>query len=204
MIRLYDNIDWKKGGGLVPAIVQHSVTGRILMLGYMNAKALAETQASELVTFYSRSRNCLWTKGETSGNRLKLRNIELDCDSDTLLLQATPAGPPCHLEKSSCFDRDAELPGFGFVGQLETIIKDRMKDQPSESYTAQLMNAGVQRIAQKIGEEGVEVALAAMKKDRKEIISEAADLIYHVLVLLNHQGLSFADVAQQLETRHCG
>ncbi len=204
MNRLYDNIDWKKSRGLVPAIVQHAVTGRILMLGYMNAKALAETQASELVTFYSRSRNCLWTKGETSGNRLKLRNIELDCDSDTLLLQATPTGPTCHLEKSSCFDRDAELPGFGFVGQLETIIKDRMKDQPSESYTAQLMNAGVQRIAQKIGEEGVEVALAAMKKDRKEIISEAADLIYHVLVLLIHKGLSFADVAQQLETRHCG
>ena len=204
MIGLYDNIDWKKGGGLVPAIVQHAVTGRVLMLGYMNAKALAETQASELVTFYSRSRNCLWTKGETSGNRLKLRNIELDCDSDTLLLQATPTGPTCHLEKSSCFDRDAELPGFGFVGQLETIIEDRMKHQPSESYTAQLVNAGVQRIAQKIGEEGVEVALAAMKKDRKEIISEAADLIYHVLVLLIHQGLSFADVAQQLETRHCG
>ena len=204
MIRLYDNIDWEKGGGLVPAIVQHAVTGRVLMLGYMNARALAETQASELVTFYSRSRNCLWTKGETSGNRLKLRNIELDCDGDTLLVQATPTGPTCHLEKSSCFDRDAELPGFGFVGQLETIIKDRMKDQPSESYTAQLMNAGVQRIAQKIGEEGVEVALAATKGDRQEIISEAADLIYHVLVLLNHQGLSFADVAQQLETRHCG
>ncbi len=204
MNRLYDNIDWKKGRGLVPAIVQHAVTGRILMLGYMNAKALAETQASELVTFYSRSRNCLWTKGETSGNRLKLRNIELDCDGDTLLVQATPTGPTCHLEKSSCFDPDAELPGFGFVGQLETIIKDRMKDQPSESYTAQLMNAGVQRIAQKIGEEGVEVALAATKGDRQEIISEAADLIYHVLVLLKHQGLSFADVAQQLETRHCG
>ncbi len=204
MNRLYDNIDWKKGRGLVPAIVQHAVTGRILMLGYMNAKALAETQASELVTFYSRSRNCLWTKGETSGNRLKLRNIELDCDGDTLLVQATPTGPTCHLEKSSCFDPDAELPGFGFVGQLETIIKDRMKDQPKESYTAQLINAGVQRIAQKIGEEGVEVALAATKGDRQEIISEVADLIYHVLVLLNHQGLSFADVAQQLETRHCG
>ncbi len=204
MIRLCENIDWEKGGGLVPAIVQHAVTGRVLMLGYMNARALAETQASELVTFYSRSRNCLWTKGETSGNRLKLRNIELDCDGDTLLVQATPTGPTCHLEKSSCFDRDAELPGFGFVGQLETIIKERMKDQPSGSYTAQLMNAGVQRIAQKIGEEGVEVALAATKGDRQEIISEAADLLYHVLVLLNHQGLSFADVAQQLETRHCG
>ena len=204
MTSLHDKIDWEKGNGLVPAIVQHVVTGRVLMLGYMNAEALAETQASQLVTFYSRSRKCLWTKGETSGNILKLRKIELDCDSDALLVKAAPSGPTCHLEKSSCFDRNDELPGFGFVGQLETIIKDRMKEQPSESYTAQLMNAGVQRIAQKIGEEGVEVALAAMKRDRKEIVCEAADLIYHVLVLLNHQGLNFADVAQELETRHRG
>ncbi len=204
MISLHDNIDWKKGNGLVPAIVQHAVTGRVLMLGYMNATALAETQASEWVTFYSRSRKCLWTKGETSGNRLKLRNIELDCDGDTILVQAHPTGPTCHLEKSSCFDHDAELPGFGFVGQLETIISERIKDQPGDSYTAQLAYAGVQRIAQKIGEEGVEVALAAMTGDRREIIGEAADLIYHVLVLLNHQRLSFADVAQQLATRHGG
>ncbi len=201
MTSLHDNIDWKKGDGLVPAIVQHAVTGRVLMLGYMNADALAATQSSELVTFYSRSRNCLWTKGETSGNKLELRDIELDCDGDALLVKATPTGPTCHLEKSSCFDHDAELPGFGFVGQLETIIEDRMKHQPSESYTAQLVNAGVQRIAQKIGEEGVEVALAATQGDPEEIIFETADLIYHVLVLLKHQGLNFADVAQQLEIR---
>ncbi len=204
MTSLHDQIDWEKGDGLVPAIVQHAVTGRVLMLGYMNAEALAKTQVSELVTFYSRSRNCLWTKGETSGNLLRLCKIELDCDGDALLVRAAPTGHTCHLEKASCFDRDTELPGFGFIGQLETIIRDRTKHQPSESYTAQLMNAGVQRIAQKIGEEGVEVALAAMKRDRKEIVSEAADLIYHVLVLLNHQGLSFADVAQELETRHRG
>ncbi|MCH6550310.1 MAG: bifunctional phosphoribosyl-AMP cyclohydrolase/phosphoribosyl-ATP diphosphatase HisIE [Proteobacteria bacterium] len=201
MTSLHDNIDWKKGDGLVPAIVQHAVTGRVLMLGYMNAEALAATQSSELVTFYSRSRNCLWTKGETSGNKLKLRDIELDCDGDALLVTAAPTGPTCHLEKSSCFDHDAELPGFGFVGQLETIIEDRMKHQPSGSYTAQLVNAGVQRIAQKIGEEGVEVALAATQGDPEEIICETADLIYHVLVLLKHQGLNFADVAQQLEIR---
>jgi len=201
MTSLHDNIDWKKGDGLVPAIVQHAVTGRVLMLGYMNADALTATQSSELVTFYSRSRNCLWTKGETSGNKLELRDIELDCDGDALLVKATPTGPTCHLEKSSCFDHDAELPGFGFVGQLETIIEDRMKHQPSESYTAQLVNAGVQRIAQKIGEEGVEVALAATQGDPEEIIFETADLIYHVLVLLKHQGLNFADVAQQLEIR---
>ncbi len=204
MNSLHDNIDWKKGDGLVPAIVQHAVTGRVLLLGYMNAEALAATQSSEFVTFYSRSRNCLWTKGETSGNKLKLRDIELDCDGDALLVTAAPTGPTCHLEKSSCFDYDTELPGFGFVGQLETIIEDRLKRQPSGSYTAQLLNAGVQRIAQKIGEEGVEVALAATKGDSKEIICEAADLIYHVLVLLKHQGLNFADVAQQLESRHRG
>ena len=202
MTSLNDNVDWKKNDGLVPAIVQHAVTGRVLMLGYMNAEALVETQLSKLVTFYSRSRNCLWTKGETSGNKLELREIELDCDGDTLLVTAVPTGPTCHLEKPSCFDRDAELPGFGFVGQLESIIINRMKNPSSESYTARLVNAGVQRIAQKVGEEGVEVALAAMKGDRKEIVSEAADLMYHVLVLLHHQDLSFSDVARQLEGRH--
>lgn len=202
MTLLRNDIDWKKGDGLVPAIVQHAVTGRVLMLGYMNDEALAETQTSGLVTFYSRSRNRLWTKGETSGNKLQLRDIELDCDGDTLLVTAIPAGPTCHLERNSCFDRDVELPGFGFIGQLESIIKDRMKHQASESYTTQLMNAGVLRIAQKIGEEGVEVALAATTGDHEEIICETADLLYHVLVLLHHQELNFSDIAQQLERRH--
>lgn len=204
MTSLHDSVDWKKNDGLVPAIVQHAVTGRVLMLGYMNAEALLETQSSKLVTFYSRSRKRLWTKGETSGNKLELRKIELDCDCDTLLVTAAPTGPTCHLEKTSCFDRDAELPGFGFVGQLESIILDRLRNQAGESYTARLANAGVQRIAQKVGEEGVEVALAGMKGDRKELVSEVADLIYHVLVLLSYQGLNFADVAQQLESRHRG
>jgi phosphoribosyl-ATP pyrophosphohydrolase/phosphoribosyl-AMP cyclohydrolase len=197
-----DAIDWDKGDGLVPAIVQHGITGRVLMLGYMNAEALAATQTTGFVTFYSRSRKCLWTKGETSGNKLELSAIELDCDGDTLLVTAIPAGPTCHLERNSCFDRDVELPGFGFIGQLESIIKDRMENPGNESYTAQLINAGVHRIAQKIGEEGVEVALAATKGDHKEITSEAADLIYHVLVLLKQQGLDFADVAQRLQSRH--
>jgi phosphoribosyl-ATP pyrophosphohydrolase/phosphoribosyl-AMP cyclohydrolase len=201
---LNDSVDWNKNDGLVPAIVQHAVTGRVLMLGDMNGEALAETQTSGLLTLYSRSRNRLWTKGETSGNELALHDIELDCDGDTFLVTAMPAGPTCHLGKTSCFDRDAGLPGFGFVGQLESIILDRLRNQASESYTAQLAKAGVQRIAQKVGEEGVEVALAGMKGDRKELISEAADLIYHVLVLLNYQGLNFADVAEQLESRHRG
>jgi phosphoribosyl-ATP pyrophosphohydrolase/phosphoribosyl-AMP cyclohydrolase len=197
-----DKLDWAKNDGLIPAIVQHAVSGRVLMLGYMNAEALAETLSKELVTFYSRSRNCLWTKGETSGNRLELRAIDVDCDADTLLVQATPTGPTCHLGKSSCFDSDAEQAGFGFVGQLEAIIDDRIKNQPADSYTTQLIDAGAQRLAQKIGEEGVELALAAMQEDRREVVSEAADLLYHVLVLLQQQGLRFADVADELEDRH--
>lgn len=201
MTPLHEDIDWQKGDGLIPAIVQHAITGRILMLGYMNADALAETQSSGQVTFYSRSRNRLWTKGETSGNKLELRDIELDCDGDTLLLQATPSGPACHLGNASCFDGDIERPGFGFIGELETVIADRTKNRSGESYTANLANAGVQRIAQKVGEEGVELALAAMAGDPDEIVSEAADMIYHLLVLLNHRDLSFADVAQKLESR---
>ena len=202
MNSLKGNLDWEKNDGLIPAIIQHAVTGRVLMLGYMNAEALAETLSKELVTFYSRTRKCLWTKGETSGNQLALRDIDVDCDGDTLLVQATPTGPTCHLDKSSCFDRSAEQPGFGFVGQLEVIIGDRIKDQPCDSYTTELINAGVQGIAQKIGEEGVELALAAMQEDRTEITSEAADLLYHVLVLLQHQGMRFTDVAEELENRH--
>jgi len=197
-----NTIDWKKSDGLVPAIVQHGVTGRVLMLGYMNAEALTATRTSGFVTFYSRSRKRLWTKGETSGNRLKLTEMELDCDGDTLLVTALPAGPTCHLEKNSCFDSDIELPGFGFIGQLESIIENRMEHPENESYTTQLLNAGTYRIAQKIGEEGVELALAATTGDHKEITSEAADLIYHVLVLLKQQGLEFANVARQLQDRH--
>ena len=162
----------------------------------------AQLQASEWVTFYSRSRQCLWTKGETSGNRLKLSSIEVDCDGDTLLVNATPHGPTCHLGTASCFDRDKELPGFGFIGQLESIIADRQVHQSSDSYTVRLLNGGVQRIAQKVGEEGVEVALAAVKQDKREIIGEVADLIYHLLVLLRQQNLSLSDVAQQLQGRH--
>ena len=197
-------IDWDKCAGLVPAIVQHGITGRVLMLGYMNAAALAATQTSKLVTFYSRSRKCLWTKGETSGNKLELAGIELDCDGDTLLVTAIPAGPTCHLEKNSCFDQDSELPGFGFIGQLESVIEDRIANPEKESYTTKLVDAGIHRIAQKIGEEGVEVALAATKGDHKEITSEVADLIYHVLVLLKQQRLEFSDVAQLLRSRHRG
>jgi len=202
MNELQNKIDWTKDDGLVPVIIQHAISGRVLMLAYMNVDALTQTRSSGWVTFFSRSRQCLWTKGETSGNRLRLDSIEVDCDGDTLLVNAIPLGPTCHLETNSCFDKNKEQPGFGFIGQLESIIRDRQDNPRSDSYTTQLMTEGVRRIAQKIGEEGVEVALAAVNEDRQDIIGEVADLIYHVLVLLRHQELSFSDVAQQLEKRH--
>jgi phosphoribosyl-ATP pyrophosphohydrolase/phosphoribosyl-AMP cyclohydrolase len=199
---LANKIDWQKGDGLVPAIVQHAVTGRVLMLGYMNEEALEKTQSGKRVTFYSRTRKCLWTKGETSGNTLELRDQEIDCDGDTILIQAIPGGPTCHLDKTSCFDGDASEPGFGFIGQLEATIDDRMRSRPDDSYTAELMRGGAQRIAQKIGEEGVELALAATQEDHAEVISEAADLLYHMMVLLRQRGMTFSDVARELERRH--
>lgn len=202
MKSLQEKIDWQKGDGLVPAIVQDAISGSVLMLGYMNDEALAKTLLSEWVTFYSRSRQCLWTKGETSGNKLKLDGIEIDCDGDTLLVRATPHGPTCHLGTYSCFGQDEERAGFGFIGQLELIIADRQEKPRDDSYTTRLMNDGIQRIAQKIGEEGVEVALAAVSGDRDKIIGEVADLIYHVLVLLRHQDMNIADVAQRLQGRH--
>ncbi|MGI9260653.1 MAG: bifunctional phosphoribosyl-AMP cyclohydrolase/phosphoribosyl-ATP diphosphatase HisIE [Woeseiaceae bacterium] len=202
MRSLIDDVDWDKGDGLVPAIVQHAVTGRVLMLGYMTVEALAQTTSSKLVTFYSRSRKCLWTKGETSGNTLELRGIEIDCDNDTLLVTATPNGPTCHTGSSSCFDTGPEQPGLGFIGQLESITRDRANEDPKDSYTASLLNAGVQRMSQKVGEEGVEVALAGLKGDREELIAESADLLFHLQVLLHQHNVSFADVVQQLDDRH--
>lgn len=197
-------IDWAKGDGLVPAVVQHAVTGRVLMLAYMNAEALEKTRSSRQVTFYSRSRKRLWTKGETSGNTLELRDMAIDCDADTILLQAIPAGPVCHLDKPSCFDRENGEPGFGIIGRLEATIGERIRNRPDDSYTAKLVQAGVEKIAQKIGEEGVELALAAAGRNRAEMISEAADLVYHVLVLLQDQELSFGAVADELDARHRG
>jgi phosphoribosyl-ATP pyrophosphohydrolase/phosphoribosyl-AMP cyclohydrolase len=202
MNALPETIDWNKGGGLLPAIVQNLTNGRVLMLGYMNEEALAKTHSSGLVTFFSRSRQCLWTKGEKSGNTLRLDSIRLDCDGDALLVQASPSGPTCHLEKTSCFDADFEQPGFGFLGQLENIIADRINDQSAESYTAELVQSGVKRIAQKVGEEALEVALAAAAGNSEEIIAESADLLYHLLVLLKQQQLNIDDVAKELQQRH--
>jgi phosphoribosyl-ATP pyrophosphohydrolase/phosphoribosyl-AMP cyclohydrolase len=200
--KLQETIDWTKGNGLVPAVVQDATNGRVLMLAYMNAEALAKTLSTGLVTFYSRSRQRLWTKGEESGNTLTLQDIQRDCDNDTLLIQAFPAGPTCHLNRTSCFDDQYSKPGFGFIGELEDIITQRMEDQPEQSYTAGLAQSGVRRIAQKIGEEGVEVALAAATGDRAELVEESADLLFHVLVLLKQQDLGFEDVATKLQERH--
>ena len=202
MTSLHEKVDWTKGGGLVPAIVQHALTGRVLMLGYMNAEALTKSLSSKLVTFYSRSRNCIWTKGETSGNRLELRDIELDCDSDALLVAATPTGPTCHLAKSSCFDSNLEGPGFGFIGHLESVVRDRIATRGVGSYTAQLVSQGDKRVAQKVGEEAIELIVAATAGDRAEQLEEAADLVFHLLVLLACKDISVSEVSETLKKRH--
>ena len=194
-------LDWAKGGGLIPTIVQHCVTGEVLMLGYMNAEALAATRASGFVTFWSRSKQRLWKKGETSGNVLAVKSIQADCDGDTLLIQAESHGPTCHLGTSSCFGEDAKPP-LAFLAELDALVAQRNAERPAGSYTTELFEAGIRRIAQKIGEEGVETALAAVAQDDAALKGEAADLVYHLLVLLRARGLSLADVAALLAQRH--
>jgi len=194
-------IDWPKMDGLIPAIVQDHVSGRVLMLGYMNEAALDETRRSGHVTFYSRSKQRLWTKGESSGHFLNLVSVHLDCDGDALLIKAAPIGPTCHLGTPSCWDDD---PGsaLGFIAHLEQVIEDRRQAAPDSSYTASLFAKGSKRIAQKVGEEGVETALAAVAGDRAELLSESADLLFHLLVLLHQQDASLGDVVAVLKSRH--
>lgn len=198
------DLDWGKGEGLLPAIVQHARTGAVLMLGYMNRQALITTLASGRATFFSRSRQALWTKGETSGNFLSVVAVSADCDHDTVLVQALPAGPICHSGSASCFPTamksDAER--LSFLTQLETVILQRIAEQPEGSYTARLYAAGPRRIAQKVGEEGFEVALAAVGGDDAEVLAESADLLYHLTLLLKQRGLSLTAVADELELRH--
>lgn len=194
-------IDWAKGGGLIPAIVQHADSGEVLMLGYMNAAALDATRTSGFVTFWSRSRQRLWRKGETSGNVLTLVSIRADCDDDTLLVKAIPHGPTCHLGTRSCFGDDARSP-LGFLGELDRLVASRYTERPAVSYTTALFDAGTRRIAQKVGEEGVETALAAVAQSNADLLGEAADLVYHLTVLLRARGLSLADAATVLATRH--
>ena len=196
-----DAIDFEKAGGLVPAIVQHERTGEVLMLGYMNTEALEATQEKKLVTFWSRSKNRLWTKGETSGDVLRLVSIAADCDRDALLVQALPEGPTCHLGTRSCFG-DYPGPALAFIGELSAIVDKRGESSPEESYTARLLARGINKIAQKVGEEGVETALAGVSEDNSALTGEAADLIFHLIVLLKARGLSLGDVAQELKRRH--
>ena len=198
-----DRLAWDKGDGLLPAVVQHAADGRVLMLGYMNRAALTQTLVGGKVTFYSRSKQRLWTKGESSGHVLKLVSIHTDCDADSLLVLADPVGPTCHRGTDSCFG-DAAAPPLAFLGRLDALIAARERERPAESYTTRLFEGGVRRIAQKVGEEGVETALAAVVEDDEALRGEAADLVYHLIVLLRARGLGLDAVAETLATRHAG
>lgn len=194
-------LDWDKmPGGLLPAIVQDRATATVLMLGYMDRGALAETLESGFVTFFSRSKNRLWRKGETSGNLLRLVAILPDCDGDALLVTAEPAGPTCHLGRDSCFA--AEARGAAWLGRLEAIVAERAGADPATSYTARLLGEGPAKAAQKVGEEGVEVALAAVSRDSDGVTEEAADLLFHLLVLLRSRGVALGQVVERLRDRH--
>ena len=194
-------IDFAKGSGLIPAIIQHSETNQVLMLGYMNEEALNITNKTGLVTFFSRSRDKIWTKGETSGNFLQLVTMIIDCDIDTLLIKVLPKGPVCHKGTVSCFDED-KFTNISFLSKLEEIIKSRKSKDENESYTAKLLNGPLRRIAQKVGEEGVETALASVTETDGKLISESADLLYHLLVLLQAKNLELSDVLNELKKRH--
>jgi phosphoribosyl-ATP pyrophosphohydrolase/phosphoribosyl-AMP cyclohydrolase len=193
-----DGLAWDKQGGLLPAVVQDATGGRVLMLGYMDRAALDATLATRRVTFFSRSRQRLWMKGESSGDVLDLVAIEADCDGDTLLVQAHPRGPTCHLGRASCF---ADAPD-NFLAQLDALVARRERERPPGSYSTKLFEAGTRRIAQKVGEEGVETALAAVAQDDAALLGEAADLFFHLTVLLRARGLGLVDVVAVLRDRH--
>ncbi|ANP76958.1 bifunctional phosphoribosyl-AMP cyclohydrolase/phosphoribosyl-ATP diphosphatase HisIE [Vibrio sp. 10N.222.51.C8] len=200
---LSERINWEKVDGLVPAIVQDYQSSQVLMMGYMNPAALEKTGETGNVTFFSRTKERLWTKGETSGNVLQLQNIALDCDSDTLLVKVNPIGPTCHTGTTTCWDGDKqEESQMVWLHQLEQLLAARKDADPESSYTASLYARGTKRISQKVGEEGVEVALAATSGDKAELVCESADLIYHLMVLLQDQGLSMDDVVNKLKERH--
>lgn len=198
MINL-QKLDFNKSGGLIPAIVQDARTRQVLMLGYMNEESLKKTIQDKQLTFYSRSKKRLWTKGETSGNFLKLVDILQDCDADTLLIKATPQGPVCHTGSDTCFDEKNEAAGLGF---LEHIIAERKKNPKAGSYTNQLFDAGINKIAQKVGEEAVELVIESKDNNADLFINEAADLMYHYLVLLKAKGFELNDVVTVLRKRH--
>ena len=191
--------DFEKGGGLVPAIVQDDVTGRVLMLGYMNEEALELTRTLGKVTFFSRTRSRIWTKGETSGNHLLVRDISLDCDGDTLLIKAVPTGPVCHTGAATCFDEP--LTPAGLLGGLERVIDDRKRSPSADSHTSRLLAGGPKRAAQKFGEEAVELVLEAAGDDDDAFKAEAADTLFHFLVLLRAKDMSLSDILEVLAAR---
>lgn len=195
------SLDWGKVDNLMPVVVQNQTSGKVLMLGYVNQDALAATLASGKMTFFSRTKQRLWCKGEQSGNFLNIIEISSDCDNDTLLAIVEPVGPTCHLGTETCFKGEVQ-PALSFIADLEQVIKSRKDADPKSSYTASLFARGTKRMAQKVGEEGVEVALAAMAKDMDELTCESADLIYHLTVLLQNEGLTLADIAAKLKERH--
>ena len=196
------NVDFQKGGGLVPAIVQDATTGRVLMLGYMNEEALQKTQTSGLVTFFSRSRGELWTKGETSGHYLHLVSIAADCDADALLVKVRPDGPTCHTGTDTCWGERNEPDTLTFLTELQDFIELRRREMPEGSYTTSLFRDGVNRMAQKVGEEALEACIEAVGGTNERLIYEASDMLYHLIVLLTHKGLRIEDVVAELKERH--
>lgn len=193
------NIDFDKSEGLVPVIIQDHQTLEVLMLGYMNAEAFEKTQKEGKVTFFSRSKNRLWTKGEESGNFLHVKSIDIDCDKDTILIKANPVGPTCHTGSRSCFKTDFNQ---NFIFELENIINDRYENPVESSYINKMRAKGLNKIAQKVGEEGVETVIAALAETEDDLIGEASDLLFHLMFLLKEKGLSVKDIAKKLESRH--
>lgn len=196
------NINFEKQNGLVPAIIQDSVTLNVLMLGYMNEEAYKKTVSTKKVTFYSRSRKCLWTKGETSGNYLELVNIKTDCDNDTLLIRAIPHGPTCHTGTDTCWGEDNKKNPVLFLTELQDFINKRHEEMPENSYTTSLFKDGTERMAQKVGEEALEAVIEAVKGDNKRLIYESSDMLYHLIVLLTSKGLRIEQVISELAERH--
>lgn len=197
------DIDFEKSGGLVPAIIQDADTKTVLMLGYMNKEAYEKTVATGLVTFYSRSRKCLWTKGETSNNFLHLVDIKVDCDNDTLLVKVHPDGPTCHKGTDTCWGEENEKTPLLFLAELSDFIEKRHQEMPEGSYTTSLFRDGLNRMAQKVGEEALELVIEATNGTNDRLIYEGSDMLYHLIVLLTHKGLRIEDMAAELRERHC-
>jgi len=196
-----NELAWQKMNNLIPAIIQHAATGAVLMQGYMSQESLAATLDTGKATFFSRSKQALWVKGETSGNFLNVQQVLSDCDQDSLLIACTPIGPSCHLGTESCFP-EQKLTQQNFLSQLEQVIASKKDDDPKESYTAHLFSRGTTKMAQKVGEEGVEVALAAVAETKEDLLGECADLFYHTLVLLADQKIDLSEVMEVLQQRH--